>query len=328
MQTAYALTFLLLLYNTYVYKVHVHVQWHIAMKGTGCFLTEMLYQWYVITGIQLPLVAETMSTIRPANSLSSTITTSSAEHSKKRPSGANGNSDSDNETPNPKRRRTSKYRPDRLSCLPCVLWRQSDSDTRLEKYHPINNSCHAGKTAKLLSEYASFDDVSFNVESSDCVCEPCYKDYTRNRYNKENVTPRWAKIRTEVYTQMEEHTTKHCIYCCGNMCECEQIQHWGSDQWHGNDTAQMWKRYLSLNGKVDYAIGEHINHVCRTHYRRILELKSKRTCTICNAHTMSNWKMVCDIVDSPGKAFPLELGSVHFFDWICDQCCSRYFNGI
>ena len=113
------------------------------------------------------------------------------------------------------------------------------------------------------------------------------------------------------------------------MCECEQIHQWGPDNWHGDDDISTWKQYLSLRGIVDYAIGEHINHVCRTHYRRIFELKSIRQCITCRSKQSSKWRLVCNITDSPEKiceAFSLELASVHFFDWICDQCCLCYAN--
>ena len=73
---------------------------------------------------------------------------------------------------------------------------------------------------------------------------------------------------------------KHCIFCCGSVCECVQVTQWGPEQWFGDDSISTWKQYLSLNGKVDYAIGDNINHVCRQHYRRIYELKN-----LINMHT-------------------------------------------
>ena len=90
-----------------------------------------------------------------------------------------------------------------------------------------------------------------------------------------------------------------------------------------------WKQYLSLTGRVDYAIEDHINHICRTHYRRIFQLKQTRKCTTCSTQQSSDWRLVCNIANSPEKvceSFSLELGFVHFFDWICHQCCSCYAN--
>ena len=73
---------------------------------------------------------------------------------------------------------------------------------------------------------------------------------------------------------------------------------------------------------MDYAIGDHINNICRTHYRRIFELT-------CQSHQSSKWKLVCNIANSPEKvceSFSHELGSIRFFDWICDQCCLCFAN--
>ena len=57
----------------------------------------------------------------------------------------------------------------------------------------------------------------------------------RNRHNRENTVPRWAKIKLEFYAQ-RVHNEKHCIYCCGSECECEQIQQWGPDNWYGEES--------------------------------------------------------------------------------------------
>ncbi|MCG8621707.1 MAG: hypothetical protein MJE68_06870, partial [Proteobacteria bacterium] len=95
---------------------------------------------------------------------------------------------------NRKRKRSSKYHPDRSYCLPCAIWRQSGSDPHLHEFHPVENSRHAGLEALSLSLYASFDNVNFNLESNDCICEPCHRDYTRNKNNRENIIPRWAKL--------------------------------------------------------------------------------------------------------------------------------------
>ena len=99
-----------------------------------------------------------------------------------------------------------------------------------------------------------------------------------NRYNSENVIPRWEKVRREAYEQ--PNICKHCVYCCGTVCECESIVQWGPDCWYGVEGIKVWKQFLSLTGKVDYAIGDNINHVCRSHYRTIHKLRSTRTCSV------------------------------------------------
>ena len=50
---------------------------------------------------------------------------------------------------------------------------------------------------------------------------------------------------------------------------------------------------------------------------------------MCRSLDSSKWTLACNIVNTPEKvceAFSLELGSVHYFDWICDQCCLCYAN--
>ena len=85
-------------------------------------------------------------------------------------------------------------------------------------------------------------------------------DYVKNKHNSENVIPRWEKVRESVYKQPE--VKKHCIYCCGTIsCECKDIVQWGPDCWYGVEGIKVWKQFLSLTGKVDYAIGDNINHV-------------------------------------------------------------------
>lgn len=277
------------------------------------------------TGIHLPLVSGTPSNHPTISRDGQPAPESSKAHKRQRLPSQN---DDNNENSNPKRRRTSKYHPDQPSCLPCVLWRQSGSDMQLEQFHPISGSRHAGREALSLTQYASFDNVSFNLESNDCVCHPCYADYQRNKQNKENTVPRWAKIKHEYYAQAR--VTKHCIFCCGSHCQCDDIHQWGPDKWYGEDSISEWKQYLSLTGKVDYAIGDHISHICRSHYRRVFELKATRKCTTCTSPDAQKWTLVCNIANNPEKiceAFSLELGSVQFFDWICNQCSLCYCNG-
>ena len=98
-------------------------------------------------------------------------------------------------------------------------------------------------------------------------------------------------------------------------------------QW-GREWGRGYKTMLSLTGKVDYAIGDNINHICCTHHR-ILHLRSMRACSVCTCMESSNWNLICNIVNSPDKiceAFSLEPQTVHYFDWICEQCSLRYSN--
>ena len=149
----------------------------------------------------------------------------SSEHqnstTKQRKRGLNDKDDTDGAS-NPKRKRSSKYHPDRSYCLPCAIWKQSGSDPHLQEFHPVKISRHAGIEALSLSQYALFDNVDFNLESNDCICDPCYRDYSRNKNNRENTIPRWAKLRNDFYTS-EVRQAKYCTYCCGSVCGCEHI---------------------------------------------------------------------------------------------------------
>ena len=122
---------------------------------------------------------------------------------------------------NPKHRLNCKYHPDKDQCSPCVLWSQSGSDNKLKPFHPNENSRHAGTESLALSQYATFDNIHNlnNLRYSDCVCQPCYKDFTRNCNNVENTR---VKVKNEVYKQ--ENNRKHCIFCCGTACECDQVR--------------------------------------------------------------------------------------------------------
>ena len=222
----------------------------------------------------------------------------------------------------PKRKRNRKFHPDRSACSPCAPWSQSDSDSRLRQFHPIENSRHAGTDALALSL-----NTHFSLDSNDCVCQPCHKDFMRNRNNSENTIHRWAKLRNKVCNQPK--SIKHCIFCWGSVCECEQVTQWGPENWCGSDGILVWKQYLPLNGKVDYAISDTVNHVCRWHYRRIYEIKSQRACCVCSLNVSSNWTLVCHLADSPDKvcdAFSMEKETIHFFDWVCEHCCLSYAN--
>ena len=162
--------------------------------------------------------------------------------------------------------------PKQGTVLTVCLWRQSGSDLNLKHVHPLINSRHVGTEALPLSQYASYDTATFHLTSDDCICQPCYKDFQR-KGNQENCIPRWAKIKQQYYSVRDN---KHCMYCCENEseCACASIRQWAPEEWYGEDTSIVtWKKFLSLTGKIDYVVGDHANHLCRTHYRRLFELK-------------------------------------------------------
>lgn len=77
---------------------------------------------------------------------------------------------------------------------------------------------------------------------------------------------------------------------------------------------------------MDYAIGEHINHVCRSHYTILFQLKKLRMCPVCKSQSSSHWELVCNVaknLEQFCEAFSVDVGTVHYFDW---KCCLCYTN--
>ena len=154
------------------------------LKGVLCTLTEI---FHIATGIRIPLDAN--SSQPTVNMDNNYLLERPCLVSRKRKRAYQGSQDKDDRdgNDNPKRKRSSKFHPNWSVCLPCALWSQSGSDRRLKHFHPIDNSRHAGIEALALSQYAAFDSIQFSLESSDCVCQPCYKDFIRNRDNSETL---------------------------------------------------------------------------------------------------------------------------------------------
>ena len=200
----------------------------------------------------------------------------------------------------PKRGRTPIYHPDKMHCTPCMLWQQSGADPRLHQFHSSKEMRHAGSDATTIALYATYDGIKFDLDFDSCICPPCHKDFKRNYQNRENVIPRWAKLRKEM---LETRAAKHCVLCCTNRedgsCECQLITHWGPDQWNGMDSLESWRKFLFLSGLVHDIIPNTCNNICRSHYRRIVEMKAQRTCCVCGmAYTDKPWKLVCDVANS------------------------------
>ena len=156
--------------------------------------------------------------------------------------------------------------------------------------------------------------LQFNLDFDSCICPPCHKDFKRNYQNRENVIPKWAKLRKEM---LKTRAAKHCMLCCANgedrSCECQLITHWGPDQWNGMDSLESWRKFVLSSGLVHDIIPNTCNNICRTHYHRILEMKAQRTCCVCGmAYTDKPWKLVCDVANSTEhvcEAFSLPDGS-------------------
>ena len=93
---------------------------------------------------------------------------------------------------------------------------QSGSDPNLQEFHPVKNSQHAGIEALSLSQHASFDNVDFNLESNDCIiCDPCYRDYSRNKNNRYPGGLNLGMISTLVsYVRQQKHVA---VVACVNV---------------------------------------------------------------------------------------------------------------
>lgn len=188
---------------------------------------------------------------------------------------------------------------------------------------------HAGHEAHEIATYATWDGTSFDLNYDSCLCKPCYQDYKRNYHNRENVMPPWAKKKHEYYDQLHNTDFQHCLLCCvqdteGSTCQCSQIVQWGPEQWQGMDAQSSWKKFLCVNGHADPTVAERSNHICRAHYRRIADIRARRSCQICaTKHNDLPWKLVLEVSNNPDslcEAFSLPEGSVNLFDWICNRC--------
>ena len=88
---------------------------------------------------------------------------------------------------------------------------------------------------------------------------------------------------------------------------------------------------MSYSYQLDHVIPDHINHICKVHYRSILKLKEIQSCSICNSRDSTSWSLVCDVTPTPqdvDRMFHLELGSVQFFTWMCGQCTLCFRNDV
>ena len=93
-----------------------------------------------------------------------------------------------------------------IYCLPCAIWKQSGGDTHFQQFHPIDDSRHAGSETLSFSLYTSFENITFDLGNNKYVCEPYYRDYTWNKHNRENIIPRWAKLKHDYYAQQLNNT--------------------------------------------------------------------------------------------------------------------------
>jgi hypothetical protein len=179
----------------------------------------------------------------------------------------------------------------------CSLWIQSGSDIQVQHLHPTANMRHPGSESQNLSHYASYGGVQFQLQGDSCICEPCYRDFSRNSHNKENQIPRWYKVQREFYNS-QQVVRHHCIFCCTSQseCHCFEIQDWGPDGWYGKDNPRTWRQYLSCNGYVPHAIPNYCEHVCRSHYRRVREIIANRKCTTCSTkYCDAAWKLTSNL---------------------------------
>ncbi len=234
----------------------------------------------------------------------------------------------DERTPKrPRRGRSNVYHPEISQCNPCALWQQSGADQNVLHLHPQHNMRHAGSDARDIENYACWDGTCFQLDHDSCICKPCHQDYNRNISNRENrIMPRWAKKQTEFYRNT---TIRHCLLCCEQEsehehCRCSHIAQWGPDQWNGLDQQSTWIKFLCVTGYADPTVAEMAKHICRAHYRRIIDIRGSRSCQICSTnYSDSTWKLVSDVTNNPDslcKAFSLPAGSVNLLGWICSRC--------
>ena len=90
-------------------------------------------------------------------------------------------------------------------CGPCSVWLQTGQDDHLACQHASSAMRHPGGNAEATSAYVSCQQYyDINLQPDSCICHGCEMDFLRNKNNK--VTPRWLRMRNEVYT------TKHYVW--------------------------------------------------------------------------------------------------------------------
>ncbi len=185
--------------------------------------------------------------------------------------------------------------------------------------------------ANLISNYMSHENVTIELNITSCICNGCFRDWERNRDNRENVKPRWVKVKKEFYDAIQS-SAKHCIFCCTQaQCQCGAISQWGPDQWHGHDTLQTWKRLLVNTGKISHGIPSRAEHICRHHFKVARKIITSRKCSICSiTYNDSWWKLIYEVTENLlllCEAFSINVESISHFDWICKHCRIYYTDG-
>ena len=206
----------------------------------------------------------------------------------------------------PKKRagRPSNYHPYQ-PCGPCSIWLQTGRDSRLIQYHISSPMRHPGQNAESMCAYVSQPGFHISLQPDSCVCYGCDLDFSRNK--RYHVSPRWLKLRDDMYIQ------RHCILCCqSNSFQCAKIEEWGPSTWHADQSVEWWGRYFVHKG-VCSSVNTTAMDICRHHLRELRISLSKRVCLKCSSGYTEKW-------------FPAgsEFGTDEF-EWICKMCetCSH-----
>ena len=162
---------------------------------------------------------------------------SSSSKTIKRRNGTNGSIGS--KGPPKKRGRPSSCHPSQ-SCGPCSIWLQTGRDPRVAQQHVSLPMRHPGPNAEAMSAYVSLQGVytCITLQHDSCVCDGCYRDFSRNVNLNNGVIPCWRKLLDDF--------DKHCIMCCtNNQCSCSRVEEWAPSTWHGSQSIEWWRTYFN-----------------------------------------------------------------------------------
>ena len=214
-------------------------------------------------------------------------------------------------------------------CSPCILWQESGSIQKLEKYHCSNVMRHPTSEhhANFSVYYAATNnDFKFVIEPISCVCNACFTDYKRycSSTDRVNYVPRWLKLKNKYC----ETAVKHCFMCCqGQPCMCNEISNWGCDNWFEIEGLNFWCNYLKYLGYSITSESLADQCICSNHLKQLRKYISSKKCLVCSKDDISTavGTLVGDLQRHPSRYNILcsMLDEVPCqTDWLCSTCYS------
>ncbi len=135
-----------------------------------------------------------------------------------------------------------------------------------------------------------------------CICNGCFRDWERNRDNRENFKPRWVKVKEEFYVSIHSpflytHLYTHqlnIVFVAVLKHNVSVVQLVNGDQISGMVMIHYTTNLETTFGKISHGIPSRAEHMCRHHFkvarRKII---TSRKCSICSVtYNDSWWKLI------------------------------------